>query len=330
MLSFIIIGRNEGWKLTKCLMSVFETIKFNKLDDAEVIYVDSQSTDDSIDRAKAFEQIKIFLITGECNAAIARNIGAKESKGDILFFIDGDMEIEKEFLTHAILNNQLKYDCVTGHRIDYAYDNNDNLLEIRTGTFTNKIPDEEQSLKTNGGIFLIKKDVWEALNGMLTKYRRSQDIDLSLRLIKKSYKIIRLPKIITKHHTFEYGNEKKMWTILKHGFFKFPAMIFRNHISMPYIWKRLFRLNYTEILFLATTLSFVLINRFFVYLLGTYIISLLIRSYRYTTNSKGIKNKFIYFLFKTIHQLLSDILFWFAFFFYYPTEKKLIYKQVQQ
>ncbi|MDD2636668.1 MAG: glycosyltransferase, partial [Bacteroidales bacterium] len=122
MISFIIIGRNEGWKFTKCLQSVFETIEYNKLKDAEVIYVDSKSTDDSLKRAKAYKQVKVFLITGECNAAIARNIGAKESKGGILYFIDGDMEIEKDFLSHAIINNQLRYDCFTGHLDDYLYD----------------------------------------------------------------------------------------------------------------------------------------------------------------------------------------------------------------
>jgi len=131
MISYIIIGRNEGWKLTKCLKSVFDTIEYNKLRDAEVIYVDSKSTDDSIERAKTFAKVKIFRITGVCNAAIARNIGAKEAKGNILFFIDGDMEIDKNFIKQAIVNNQLKHDCVTGHLDDYLYDINGNYLGIK-------------------------------------------------------------------------------------------------------------------------------------------------------------------------------------------------------
>ena len=31
MFSFIIIGRNVGWKLTKCFKSVFKTIEYNNL-----------------------------------------------------------------------------------------------------------------------------------------------------------------------------------------------------------------------------------------------------------------------------------------------------------
>ena len=98
MISFIVIGRNEGWKLTKCFESIYDTINYNKLINYEIIYVDSASTDDSIDRAKNFNEVKIYIITGKFNAAIARNIGAKEAKGDVFFFIDGDMEILPDFL----------------------------------------------------------------------------------------------------------------------------------------------------------------------------------------------------------------------------------------
>ena len=71
MISFIIIGRNEGWKLSKCFESVFKTIKQNKLEKYEVIYVDSDSTDDSIKRAQSNNCIKTFKITSKPNAAIA-------------------------------------------------------------------------------------------------------------------------------------------------------------------------------------------------------------------------------------------------------------------
>ena len=97
-ISFIVIGRNEGWKLTRCLKSIIELIKHNNLSSYEIIYVDSNSTDDSIRVAMSFNDINVFRISGIFNAAIARNIGARESTGDVLFFIDGDMELNKEFL----------------------------------------------------------------------------------------------------------------------------------------------------------------------------------------------------------------------------------------
>jgi len=329
MISYIIIGRNEGWKLTKCLKSVFDTIEYNKLRDAEVIYVDSKSTDDSIERAKTFAKVKIFRITGVCNAAIARNIGAKEAKGNILFFIDGDMEIDKNFIKQAIVNNQLKHDCVTGHLDDYLYDINGNYLGIKKRTYRNEIPDEEQLLKTNGGIFLIKKEVWDAVGGMRTKYRRSQDIDLSLRLMKNYYKIIRLPQLITKHHTIEYSNENRMWQNLKQGYFIFPPMIFRDHITTPHAWKRIIRSNYTEILLLLTILNSIIFNSFVTVITFLYLLFLLIRSCKHTISAKISKSKFLYFPQKILHHFINDVLFWVAFFFIYPKNKDIKYQLVK-
>ena len=90
MISFTVIGRNEEKNLRRCFNSIYNTILYNQIKDQKVIYVDSKSTDRSIDIAKEFRSITIYCITGYCNAAIDRNIGAKESKGNIFFFIDGD------------------------------------------------------------------------------------------------------------------------------------------------------------------------------------------------------------------------------------------------
>ena len=86
MISFVIFGHNEGWKLTNCLKSVFLTIKYNGLTMYEVIYIDSKSTDDSIERAKKFKEVKIYKLTADYNSAIARNIGSQKSIGEVLFF----------------------------------------------------------------------------------------------------------------------------------------------------------------------------------------------------------------------------------------------------
>ena len=76
----------KGWKLNRCFESIFSTIDFNSINKYEIIYVDSKSHDNSIDIARKFKKIKIFSITGICNAAIARNIGAKEANGDCFIF----------------------------------------------------------------------------------------------------------------------------------------------------------------------------------------------------------------------------------------------------
>ena len=54
MISFTIIGKNEGWRLEKCLQSVVSIVEQDEITDIEIIYVDSQSTDDSVVLAKQY------------------------------------------------------------------------------------------------------------------------------------------------------------------------------------------------------------------------------------------------------------------------------------
>ena len=104
MISFIVIGKNEGWRLTNCLDSILIFISNENITDFEIIYVDSNSTDDSIQRARAYRAVKVYLITGNCNSAIARNVGAQQAKYNILFFLDGDMELLPEFFEFVCIN----------------------------------------------------------------------------------------------------------------------------------------------------------------------------------------------------------------------------------
>ena len=160
-ISFIVIGKNEAKNLQKCFHSIFDTINYNNLKKYEVIYVDSKSTDDSITRAKKFPKVKIFHITGHCNAAIGRNIGAKEAKGDVFFFIDGDMEIKSSFLP-LVYNEKsgLRCQLVSGQVKNYNYDKEDNLLGT---SYQFKKLIKEKYFTTAGGIFLIKKRLWDEI-----------------------------------------------------------------------------------------------------------------------------------------------------------------------
>ena len=106
--AFIVIGRNEGIKIKKCLESIFTTIEKNSLESTEVIYVDSDSKDESIHLALSFNDVKVIKISGEINAAVARNEGAKQANADVLFFIDGDMEINPDFLPLSMLKCEQK------------------------------------------------------------------------------------------------------------------------------------------------------------------------------------------------------------------------------
>jgi glycosyltransferase involved in cell wall biosynthesis len=329
MISFIVIGKNEGWRLTKCLQSIYDTIEYNGLKKSEIIYVDSKSSDDSIKRAKAFTTVNIFEITGECNAAIARNIGANEAAGDILFFTDGDMEINKDFLSKVIINSNLKYDYVTGHLDDYLYDYNDRFLGKNHRTYGKHLPKKLKWSRVCGGVFLIKKHLWDQMGGMRTKYKMNEDFDLSIRLKKeKNIAPARVPALIAKHHTVDSKNDRRMWNNLMQGYFLYKALLLRDHFFNKMARKRTLRANSTVILLLALILSFFIFLKAAIILALCYVVTYSLRATKHTKTTVAAKNKIGCFLKRLGYLVLHDIGFLLSFMLYYPSEIKLRYKVI--
>lgn len=100
-LGIVVIGRNEGMRLKNCLFSVVNPAM-------SIVYVDSGSTDDSINTAKKQEVSVVELdMSIPFTAARARNEGIRclrELAPDIDYiqFVDGDCEIAKDWLVQAV------------------------------------------------------------------------------------------------------------------------------------------------------------------------------------------------------------------------------------
>lgn len=320
-ISFIVIGRNEGWKLVKCLESIRFTIEKNVITDAEIIYVDSQSTDDSINNALSFKEVKVFFITGVYNAAIARNIGAKEATGDTLFFIDGDMEIKADFLpvVYDLKTKKLKYDFVSGQWINYNY-NKDGILidreEYNSERFSDKI-----SART-GGLFLIKRKLWEDVAGMKNKMRRSQDLDIALRLAKRGVFLLRKKELLAIHHTVPYNDKKRIWHLLFSGANLYRIVLLRENFFNKHEWALFLRGNYTFIiLILCLFLTIFYSNA--IYLLF-YLISIIVRTF-----ARGEKSM-RFLLTNLLYFPIYEVSLLFGFFFFWPKNHKEFYVSVDR
>jgi len=244
MISFILIGKNEAKTIDLTIRSIYTYIQFNHINNYEIIYVDSQSTDNSIDIVNQYKEIEIFEITGEMNAAIARNIGAKEAKGDIFIFLDTDMEIQKEFHKKVFTKeNKLIYPFVSGQLKNIFYDNDwkkvdENIL------FPNL--KEDTYFTTTGGYFIIEKNLWFSISGMNTKYKTAEDLDLGLRLSKQGTRLLRKKELFVLHHTIDYQNSKRVWMMLKNGSFLYPtSVLYREHIGNKYIYRSILRKDYS-------------------------------------------------------------------------------------
>ncbi len=319
-ISFIVIGRNEGWKLEKCLKSIFYASDQSLNDAYEVIYVDSKSSDNSIQIAKQFKDLKVFEITGHANSAIARNIGAQESKGKWLFFIDGDMEIDPDFVANN-LNGIIKFPYFTGQVLDYLYDKEWGFLKKK---YHYKQMYEPTYMNSTGGVFIINKVLWDQVRGMRSKYKRSQDLDLSLRLSKAGHQILRLLDLICVHHTISHSDNNRMWAnIWNFNVFYNKSLLLRDHLFNKYFFKSYFRQDYTMVSLLVSILFGILVHPLcFLF----YPVILIVRSAINTINHS--RHLFSYFLSRLGYHLVKDFLSLILFFAFYPKNYKIEYRRV--
>ena len=314
MISFVIIGRNEGWKLPKCIQSVIDTCSYNSINNYEIIYVDSNSTDNSIDLLKNFKKLAIFQLRGDVNAAIARNVGAEVAHGDVFFFIDGDMEINKSAILSLFDKNmKLKYDFVSGDFENYYYSSSDSKETIGKEMYHNN--KEIKRDFVTGGLFAINKDKWFLVNGMRNIFKRSQDMDLGLRLSKKNIYLHRLPINLAKHHTISY-NSPRLWQQLKDNTHLYGrSLLYRNNLLNLNTLKLMIKQDYSLIILTLTIVLMVIFQNIGFILL--YMLFLIIR----TLLRKNLKY-FVYYVIRDLNVLLGFV-------FFHPKNKKISYIKIQ-
>jgi len=190
----VAIGRNEGERLKRCLDSASNA--------AQVIYVDSGSTDGSLQWAKQAGVDAIELdVSVPFTAARARNAGFRRLRAiapDLKFvqFVDGDCELNKEWPGTALsfLGSHDQICAVFGRRRE--------LYPERS--VYNLICDQEWDVplgevKACGGDVMIRIDALEAADGYRDDLIAGEEPELCVRLRAAGWKIWRLDHEMTLH-----------------------------------------------------------------------------------------------------------------------------------
>jgi GT2 family glycosyltransferase len=191
----VVIGRNEGERLLKCLESIRSQVDC-------VVYVDSGSTDGS---AQAAEQLGARVVdldtTVPFTAARARNGGfalVRALRPEIPFiqFIDGDCELVDGWLETAgkFLHQRSDVGAVCGRRRE----------RFPERSIYNWLCDREwdgpvDEVRAFGGDLLIRASALEAVGGYRDDVIAAEDDELSVRLRTAGWRIWRLRSEMTLH-----------------------------------------------------------------------------------------------------------------------------------
>jgi glycosyltransferase involved in cell wall biosynthesis len=179
--SIVVIGFNEEQNLHDTFMAI-QKINYPS-DLVEIIYVDSGSTDRSVEIAKLYTD-KVFLEIKFPSPGRNRNRGLLEAKYDIVHFIDGDLTIDPDYLKVAVpLFQEKNVQAVMGQ------------LEEQEPNLLNRIAALENSKKVEGyshftatGATYLKEAILR-INGYDERIRRGEETELGERFMAKGNRI---------------------------------------------------------------------------------------------------------------------------------------------
>jgi GT2 family glycosyltransferase len=190
----IVIGRNEGERLKRCIKSISTT--------AHTVYVDSGSTDGSPQWARE-QGVDVVVLPANLpfTAARARNLGFKRLRAIIhdlqyVQFIDGDCELANAWLERAIsfLNRHPNAAAVCGRRRE-RYPN---------ASIYNWLCDQEWNrpagdVPSCGGDVMIRVQALESVGGYRDDLIAGEEPELCVRLRAAGWHVWRLESEMTVH-----------------------------------------------------------------------------------------------------------------------------------
>jgi len=206
--SIIILTRNAGSRFSLLLNKIYQQ-QFDRT--YEVVIVDSGSTDDTLKIAGNFPLRIVEIKSEEFHHGRTRNLGAKESRGEILVYITQDAVPENnswlKYLTEHFSSPDIA--MVVGKQIAWQ-----EIKPPEQFFYYYHFPDKQILLNSDSAadyhdnMFIsdvnsaIRKDVWAKLL-FSDDIIFAEDKDLAARMIKNGWQIIYEPSAAVFHaHNF--------------------------------------------------------------------------------------------------------------------------------
>lgn len=191
----VVIGRNEGERLKRCLASVQAQV-------SRIVYVDSGSSDGSVAHARGLGMEVVELDTSApFTAARGRNAGftALQATGklpEFVQFIDGDCLLVSDWIAVGTAHLEARKDLgiVTGWRSEID----------RNRSVYNAICDFEWHrpagpIDACGGDMMVRAQAFATLGGFNPQVIAAEDDEFCVRMRKSGLGIERLPLSMTRH-----------------------------------------------------------------------------------------------------------------------------------
>lgn len=194
-IGFVIIGRNEGRRLVDCLASIAAYVP-------RIVYVDSASTDQSVQHAQAQHVHVLELdMSVKFTAARARNAGFElllKHYPDLMYvhFVDGDCIVNQAWISFALehLAQHTQAAVVCGRRRERYPEASpyNQLCDIEWNTPVGKA-------KACGGDAIMRTAVFKQVGGFNESLIAGEEPELCIRIRQQGLDVWRLDHEMTLH-----------------------------------------------------------------------------------------------------------------------------------
>ncbi|MGD1900330.1 MAG: glycosyltransferase family 2 protein [Phormidesmis sp.] len=168
----------------------------------EIVLVDDGSTDGTVEwiqsHANEFPHVVLYEQNHE-GAAIARNFGVQQAKGDTIIFIDSDLVVLEDFLQYHA--DALATAYAQGNERVFTYGRVVNTCNFEAPTSEPfKVTDYSRAFFATGNVAIAKKWLTEAglFDPQFTQYGW-EDLELGVRLKNMGLSLIKCPEAVGYH-----------------------------------------------------------------------------------------------------------------------------------
>jgi len=211
--SVVVIGRNEGGRLRRCLESVEEMQA--PAEGVEVVYVDSGSTDGSAQMAAEMGARVVRLESGRFTAGRARDAGWREARAAFVFFVDGDTVVAPRFAVQALEEFRDERVGVVFGRTRELHANRSvfhRAFDLQWRTFP------LGAAETSMGTALMRRSAIEAAGGYDPEIPSGEDAEICGRIRRKGFTIrgVDLPMVAHDLTMTRWG--QYWWRMVRNGY----------------------------------------------------------------------------------------------------------------
>ncbi len=114
-LSIVVPVYNEEDNVAELHRQIFVVIKENNYR-AEIIFVDDGSSDGTVEKMRALSPLKMVLFRKNFGQTAAMDAGVKQSKGEIIIMMDGDLQNDPADIPKLLSKMDEGFDVVSGWR----------------------------------------------------------------------------------------------------------------------------------------------------------------------------------------------------------------------